>query len=188
MLTGPSQMLGAPGFSSLSLARNLPRGFMNFNFGYASAISVLLFICPFYAFLAAVPLPAWWKDLGGNHGNDNRFTPCFQLSCREADYQDFGKPLPDRYGVTVRRAVRLDDLGGIKAHFGLFVTPIMIFPQRFTFKNFQALFRLPPPLPRAPQYIPALVQTAFLWLGLRPCWQAFSARWPVCFCQVQLPR
>lgn len=45
MLTGPSQMLGAPGFSSLSIAQEIYReGFMNFNFGYASAISVLLFL------------------------------------------------------------------------------------------------------------------------------------------------
>ncbi len=45
MLTGPSQMLGAPGFSSLSIAQEIYReGFMNFNFGYASSISVLLFL------------------------------------------------------------------------------------------------------------------------------------------------
>jgi ABC-type sugar transport system permease subunit len=45
MLTGPSQMLGSPGFSSLSLAQEIYReGFMKFNFGYASAIAVLLFI------------------------------------------------------------------------------------------------------------------------------------------------
>jgi ABC-type sugar transport system permease subunit len=45
MLTGPSQMLGAPGFSSLSLAQEVYReGFTNFNFGYASAMAVLMFV------------------------------------------------------------------------------------------------------------------------------------------------
>ena len=45
MLTGPSQMLGSPGFSSLSLAQEIYReAFTKFNFGYAAAISVLLFI------------------------------------------------------------------------------------------------------------------------------------------------
>ncbi|MGQ0603610.1 MAG: carbohydrate ABC transporter permease, partial [Anaerolineales bacterium] len=45
MLTGPSQMLGSPGFSSLSIAQEIFReAFMNFNFGYASAIAVLVFI------------------------------------------------------------------------------------------------------------------------------------------------
>ncbi|MBI1881039.1 MAG: sugar ABC transporter permease, partial [Chloroflexi bacterium] len=45
MLTGPSQMLGSPGFSSLSLAQEIFReAFMNLNFGYASAIAVLLFV------------------------------------------------------------------------------------------------------------------------------------------------
>ena len=45
MLTGPSQMLGSPGFSSLSMAQEIFReGFMKFSFGYASAIAVLVFI------------------------------------------------------------------------------------------------------------------------------------------------
>jgi ABC-type sugar transport system permease subunit len=45
MLTGPSQMLGSPGFSSLSIAQEIYReGFMNINFGYASAISILVFV------------------------------------------------------------------------------------------------------------------------------------------------
>jgi ABC-type sugar transport system permease subunit len=45
MLTGPSQMLGSPGFSSLSLAQEVYReAFMKLNFGYASAIAVLMFI------------------------------------------------------------------------------------------------------------------------------------------------
>ena len=45
MLTGPSQQLGSPGFSSLSLAQEIFReAFMRLNFGFASAIAVMLFI------------------------------------------------------------------------------------------------------------------------------------------------